>query len=136
MCLAAWTSLLGAMQGPVGAKWCLQQWSQGPCTGTERLQSSHWLTHCKDTAGNQGDTLGTQTSPTPLAWWSSPVKKPPQPDSAAALNGPELPWPPPFASWIFGLMVTARDASSFSELPGHLVTVWEKRGWGHPGHFP
>lgn len=35
MCLEAWTSLLGA-------KWCLQQQSQGPCTGPERLHSSHW----------------------------------------------------------------------------------------------
>lgn len=46
---------VGSHVGLVGAKWCLQQQqSQGPCTATERLQSSPWLTHCKDTAGNQG----------------------------------------------------------------------------------
>lgn len=90
----------------------------------------------RDTAMNQGETLGICTSPTPLAWWGSPVNKPPQPDSAAALNGPGLPWPPFCASWIFSLIVTAKDASSFSELPGHLLTVWGKCGWGHLGHLP
>lgn len=114
---------VGIHVGSVGAKWCLQQKSQGPSTGTERLQCRHWLTHCRVIAVNQGETLGTCTSPTPLGWWGSPVNKRPQPDSAAALNGPELPWPPSCASSIFSLMITEKDASIFSELPGHLITV-------------